>query len=744
MTEQSGDDELVFVDEAAHAPATATNLRMPWKLLIVDDDSDVHTTTTFALRGAEILGQPLAFLHAHSAAEARELLQTQHDIAVILLDVVMEEEDSGLTLVRSIRDEFGMHDTRIILRTGQPGQAPEMEAIRDYDINDYKTKSELTRSKLFTALTSAVRSYRQLRTINENRRGLDLIVRASGELLAMSGLRNFADGVIIQLSALLGTQPEGLICARHGTSKAEAGGARVIAAAGPHASLIDQPLEHIYSAPVREALQACLDEERHLFGERNTTLFFSSHTGHSMAAYFDTPLQMSDANKGLIELFCTNISIGLENTRLFSQMHELACFDSLTGLANRHSLLLALDQHLQAPHDNLALALIDLDGFSASNAMFGSAFSDALLKAIAMRLREALGDTCTLARVSSDSFAALGPVAALQPEALDALFRQALDVESRALMQSATCGLVHLDARQHDSAAQALEHAHLALRQAQREQRGGCVRFTTDMAEGIRERARIMQALHHAIEARHIFLMYQPQISLTNGQVHAVEALARWRDPDGRLIEPSCFIPLAEHAGLIGRLGAQILDMACRHQVALRDAGHDDVTMCVNISVAQFRQAGFVDSLRQVLADTGIAPQRLELELTESMAREDSPALRQTLQAIKALGVRLAVDDFGTGFSSLSCLRDFAVDRLKIDRSFIADMVLGLSGQYIPAAVTELGHQLHLSITAEGVETREQAEMLQRMGCDDAQGYLFARPMEMPALLDWLAARPAD
>ena len=183
-----GDDELVFVGETGGAmfpPPKREKRLSPWQILIVDDDPDVHTTTTFALRGTEILGRPLSFLHAESAAQACEILATGAELAVILLDVVMEQEDSGLKLVHAIRKEFNMSETRIILRTGQPGYAPEMDAIRDYDINDYKTKSELTRNKLFTTLTAAIRSYRQIRTINTSRRGLDMIVHATGELLAL-------------------------------------------------------------------------------------------------------------------------------------------------------------------------------------------------------------------------------------------------------------------------------------------------------------------------------------------------------------------------------------------------------------------------------------------------------------------------------------------------------------------------------------------------------------------------------
>ncbi|MFZ6644772.1 DUF3369 domain-containing protein, partial [Undibacterium sp. TJN25] len=197
----SSEDDLVFLDEPEASDLTvAAKPQLTWRIMIIDDDPDVHSATTFALGSLEIQHRALSFLHAYSAAEARDILQQETDIAIILLDVVMEQEDAGLQLVSHIRKTLGMSDVRIILRTGQPGYAPEIDAIRDYDINDYKTKSELTRTKLYTAVTSAIRSYEQICAISASRRGLELIINASTELMALQGLQNFASGVLVQIS----------------------------------------------------------------------------------------------------------------------------------------------------------------------------------------------------------------------------------------------------------------------------------------------------------------------------------------------------------------------------------------------------------------------------------------------------------------------------------------------------------------------------------------------------------------
>lgn len=736
------DDTLEFSGESGDETLTANSERgqqAPWRVLIVDDDPDVHTTTTFALRGTEILGRALTFLHADSAVQARELMYRDRDIAVILLDVVMEQEDSGLRLVRTIREDLGMTDTRIILRTGQPGYAPEMDAIRDYDINDYKTKSELTRNKLFTTLTSAIRSYRQIRMINASRRGLDMIVHASGELLALSGIRSFTAGVIMQISAFLGVRPEGLICVhRPPEGDLQGDGVMVIAAAGRYMSLINMPINEITDERARMVLAQCLEEHRHHFLHDCTCLFFGSRTQRNMAAFLDAPISVDDGMKQLLEVFCTNISIGLENTLLFSQMQAYAYFDSLTSLPNRRQLINALDERLLGnERGRYTLVLIDIDGFAETNEALGHQFGDELLRAVAQRMRQALGSYCNLARLASDTFAVLGLIEQLLPAKLQAIFREPFIFDNQELMVSVTMGIVHLTDVD-GNGAEALKNGYVALRRAKRGQRGEYAFFTRDMALEIRERSKLMQALRGAVERQRLFLVYQPQISLSTGAVTGIEALLRWRAEDGRLIEPARFIPIAEHSGMIIGIGEWVLRMACFQQAELIRHGFSGLGMAVNVAVGQFRHPRFLGCLQAALADSGVEPSQIELEITESMAMEEADFLSRTLESIKALGVRIAVDDFGTGFSSLSYLQRLSVDRLKIDRAFITDIAKDDRARRIPELVIQLGHKLGLTVLAEGVELPEQAEVLRALGCNEAQGFFYGRPMEPQQLIEWL------
>jgi len=259
------EEDLIFLDEVVQPPVSSQSRKQEvWRVMIIDDDADVHTATTYALGNLEMQKRPLQFLHAYSAEEAREMLKNEQDIAVILLDVVMEQEDAGLQLVRHIRETLGLQEVRIILRTGQPGYAPEIDAIRDFEINDYKTKSELTRIKLFTTVTAAIRCYEQIRTINSGYRGLDSIVHASNALMAELGLENFAAAVIAQVAGLLGQPGAGVLCMQEQVG-GQPGAPVVIAAAGEYRALLGKPAATLNDQRLTDAITQAFHEHANAY-----------------------------------------------------------------------------------------------------------------------------------------------------------------------------------------------------------------------------------------------------------------------------------------------------------------------------------------------------------------------------------------------------------------------------------------------------------------------------------------------
>ncbi|GAB3408721.1 EAL domain-containing protein [Massilia agilis] len=727
-------DDLEFLAETPQAGDSGGG--PAWRILVVDDDADVHTTTAFALANLEMQGRPLEFLHAHSAAEARALLEREADIAVILLDVVMEQADAGLHLVRHVRETLGRADVRIILRTGQPGYAPEMEAIRGYDINDYRSKAELTRTKLFTAVAAAVRSYEQIRALQASRAGMERIVRAGAELTALHRLRDFGRGVLAQLAALLGQDADGLLCAR---DRSGAGLPQVIAGSGAWAHILELEPATRHDPSVVDAVVRALDERTNLFSDGRLALYFPGKSGRDFSVGLRLAAPMCEIQRKLLEVFCSVVAVGLDNVELVSHLHMSAFYDTLTGLPNRTRLVELLDATLDGPFRSEAIvALVDIDHFAETNDALGHQFGDALLTAVAERLKSALSSGETVARIGSDVFCVLGSASAVVPSRIAALFEAPFSIDGQDVQVAATLGLVRL--AEHDgNGADALKDADIALKRAKSKHGTNHFYFTRGLGVEIRERVRMMHALRGGFARGQLYLAYQPQVDLATGRAFGAEALLRWRLEDGRNVPPDRFIPIAEYSGLITEIGEWVLREACAELVRLREAGHVDFTMSVNVSQVQFRHPHFLDMLRRALQDTGAPAEYVELEITESMAMEEPDLLAEMLAQVKRTGVSIAIDDFGTGFSSLSHLQRLQVDRLKIDRAFVSEITGSARGSSIAEMVIQLGRNLGLSIIAEGVEDERQAQILRALGCRKAQGFLFSRPLAPDELVSWLA-----
>jgi diguanylate cyclase len=738
MTDLPGNDSAdhspsmlldVIEDDAV---ATARPTDETWNVLVVDDDEDVHQATELAMRGVAIEGRSLTLLHAHTAQQALQLIAERPDIAVVLLDVVMETPDAGLRLVRQAREGLGRESLRIILRTGQPGYAPELETIRSWDINDYRTKSELTRVRLFTSLTSAIRSYRQIVALQQTRRGLEIVVRASTELSKLHGLRRFAEGLIIQLCALLDIHPDGLVCVQAAASDDDT--ARVIAAAGSYAKLMHRPLHEVDVPHIRQALEQCLSTQASAF-EPHVALYFASSNGRGMAAFVDAPA-IGEVERHLLEVFCASMSVGFENVLLYNELQDLAYNDQLLRIPNRNRFIELIEDHLRRP-TGMTMAVLDVDDFAGINQTLGHGIGDGLLKALGERLGQCLGPDAAVARLAGDTFGVLGPDAAVNPDTLALALAEPFRVQGEQLHLSASSGLVRLPDEAH-SGQELLKDAHIALKQAKDRHRGSSQYFSEAMGTDARERMRLLRGLREAFESRRLFVVYQPQVSLADGRTIGAEALLRWRTDDGSFVPPDRFIPLAEHSRLIVPIGEFVLRTACHQLKRLNDQGFTGFRMSANVSQAQFRSPGFLDMVARALRETGADPKHVELEITESMATEDFEFMLDVLADVKRTGVTVAIDDFGTGFSSLSMLRQLHVDRLKIDRTFVQQMGQQEGSGNFASMMVDLGRGLGIRVIAEGVETEAQRDALLGMGCPEAQGFLFARPMPADQLERWL------
>ncbi len=446
-----------------------------------------------------------------------------------------------------------------------------------------------------------------------------------------------------------------------------------------------------------------------------------------------------------------------------ARVARLAYYDSLTGLPNRQSFLDRVDREIQRAeqqHERLAVLFMDLDGFKTVNDTLGHAAGDVVLQRTAERLRDGLrpadllsrvtgfGDLSgghlqlELARLGGDEFTALllnidrPDDAVIVAHRIGQLMRKPFLVEGREVNLSASIGIALYPEDGADGAT-LLKHADTAMYHAKNSGRDNAQIYRSSLTRKIMERMELDVSMRAALEHNEFHLVYQPQVDVVSGRIDSVEALIRWSHPTRGLVPPLEFISLAEENGLIERIGAWVLETACLQAASWQKDGLS-VCVAVNLSPLQFGPSNLPELVMRALAQANLAPEFLELEVTEGAFMENLAATRATLQALRDQGVRIALDDFGTGYSSLGYLTRMPIGHIKIDRCFVTALLEGGESEAIVRAVLAMASSLGMRVTAEGVETIEQARVLKAMACDYMQGYYFSRPVaaaQIPALL---------
>jgi diguanylate cyclase (GGDEF)-like protein len=427
---------------------------------------------------------------------------------------------------------------------------------------------------------------------------------------------------------------------------------------------------------------------------------------------------------------------------------RLASEDPLTGLPNRRLFHSTLDNVCSQPRTSdaeFAVLFLDVDRFKVVNDTLGHRVGDMLLQEVALRLKQALAPADVLARLGGDEFAIVAPTTGSQ-SALEALasrliaeVNQTYEIDGHRIRPGVSIGIA-IGPRDGSNSEDLLMAADLAVYAVKANTRGTYCFYDRSMNESINDRRQLEMDLREAIEKGELELHYQPLIDLRHNVITGFEALARWRHPSKGMVPPAVFIPVAEDTGLVIALGAWALAEACRTAASWPD----DLKIAVNLSPVQFSSPDLYAMVKSVLTETGIAPHRLELEITERLLMEDSEKTLSTLHRLKKLGIRIAMDDFGTGYSSLSYLRSFPYDKIKVDRAFVSDLAAGTEHVVIVQAVVSIARALGMTTTAEGVETEAQTEFLAALGCDEGQGYLFSAPVPADKLGEIIAAWQAE
>ncbi len=428
----------------------------------------------------------------------------------------------------------------------------------------------------------------------------------------------------------------------------------------------------------------------------------------------------------------------------------LAYHDVLTGLPNRLLLRDRVDQAMaQADrhHKHVALLFMDLDNFKQINDTLGHDTGDLLLKEVTQRLNQCIRDTDTVSRQGGDEFVILlrdladGQAAVPVLDKLMEHMQRPFALDGNELTTSVSVGVAVYpeDGRTFDTL---MKKADMAMYQAKENGRATYHFFNDAMSHRASEHLALRNGLRRALDHGELELHYQPQVELASGRITGAEALLRWNAPGDGLIMPGRFIPVAEESGLIVPIGEWVIMEACRQASAWRQAGLPELCVAINLSAVQFRRGNVEQTVLRALETTGLPPHCLELELTESIMIQNVEQVLATVRRLKLLGVKLSIDDFGTGYSSLSYLKRFEVDKLKIDQSFVRDLATDPDDAAIVRAIVQMARSLNLKTIAEGVETEDMRHMLRVFQCDEAQGYLFARPMTADMFTRFLSERP--
>ncbi|MBF0133482.1 MAG: EAL domain-containing protein [Magnetococcales bacterium] len=864
MNEKLNISQLVndsFVDDDLFAeerlPTSTAGSSSVWKVLVIDDEPDVHQLTRMVLRSLRFDGREIEVMSGYSGKDACAIMAQNTDIAVLLLDVVMETDQAGLQVVRAIREELKNGFVRIILRTGQAGQAPEPEVISQYDINDYREKTELTSQKLITSVTTALRAYRDLRTIENLASNLkkerEILKRAQGiahlgnwewecghgdvyfsdEMLAIIGLppsTNHTD-ITVFFDCI---HPEDRQRVEHAIFDLNVAGersdleCRVVRSAG------DVRIVHMVCESHSQGSNACsrvlgtvhditdtrevenrlkiahtvfggameeVDEQLRIATKvlenaiegviitddkgiiQSVNPAFTRITGHEAVEVTGNPLksllgrhQEPEFNEQVWQSLLergmwrgeildrkkngeaypqwetitvirdragnvTNfISIFHDLTEIRASQRELhfkTYHDTLTGLPNRDLFADRLAQAVVNAHRNEGKVLViflGLDHFKKINNSLGHQLGDQLLRNVASRLRTFIREGDTLSRLAGDSFGFImreihnAKDAVLVARKINNALAEPFAIEEHELFLTASTGIT-LFPEDGTDAASLIKNADMALNRAKLTGRDTCTFYKASMGEQANRRLKMEKDLRQGLDREEFILFYQPKVSLATGHVVGMEALVRWHQPDMGMVSPGEFIPIAEETGLILPLGEWILKTACRQNRIWRESGFDRLRMAVNLSVRQFRQRDLFERVRRILENSGLPPQLLELEITESMVMDNVESVIVTMTRLRSLGLLIAVDDFGTGYSSLSYLKRFPLHTLKIDQSFVRDLTFDSDDAAIVNAIIAMAQSLKLNVVAEGVETEDQLSFLRLHGCDEMQGYYFSKPL---------------
>lgn len=688
-------------------PTPATETRKP-VVLVVDDDQLLRVMLQDALKAAGfdviVAADGVSALHAVAASSPD----------LVLLDLVMPGKD-GCETCRDIRALPGFAYTPVLMLTSLDN-ADSIHRAFEAGATDFIAKP-VNLELLAHRVRYVLRASQNVNTLAESRARLEML-KVAVDSLPIGITFSDVDGVIVYSNP---------------------------AEARMHGYEVDELVgkEARQFSTTNRSRHLAVDQLKEIGVWRRESVNVRRDGEEFPALLTSIPVRDCEANYLGIITTCEDIS---ERKVAEEKIRQLAYYDTLTGLPNRGMFLERLHQTLsqaQRDRDKVNLIFLDLDNFKDVNDTQGHDVGDKLLQSVAERLSACMRDSDVLARLGGDEFVVVCPSLATQDsiaavvQRILAIFSYPFEIEGRQIYTSASIGIAVYPDDSLD-ASTLFRCADTAMYQAKNEGRAQFRFFSPELNQKIMQRVALESSLRQGLEKQEFFLHYQPLWDLRSSRMTGVEVLLRWQSSDYGLMQPSTFISLLEDSGLINSVGEWVLRTACLQMREWTDLEHRDLKMAVNISGKQMKHPRFLEMIISIIQETGIDPTNLELEFTESVIMENVENTVETFRKLKEMGIQLSIDDFGTGYSSLNYLKHFPVDRIKIDRSFVADVYHNQSDAAIIEAIVSMAQSLSLRVVAEGVENSDQLHSLTRLGCDEVQGFYLAMPMHADALADKL------
>ncbi len=685
---------------------------------------------------------PVVFLIAETALAARKMLEEHPDIAVLILDVSGEKGESGLALVRHMREEQHNKALRVVLLGESVTPDETQNLFLEYDVSDYRDVSVINMPKLFTSLTIALQSYERLISEEDSKKSLQTILDITKELYDVRSVEDFCLTILTQLQVICKNVEDCFFAIPNEHS----GELSVTAGKGCYVTANKQRVSDIVSEELFEMILGASVRRENVFNLNESILCICRDDKLKGVVVLENRMPLTFLEMRQIELICANITLGLENADMFEEIKRLAFNDSLTGLDSRAKFRTEVQAHIEqvAKPDKHRFVVVQftLEHLPELNIALGHDAGDELLQFVSEQLVVIFPGAVSIARTSGNGFGLCLPYTRNTdlrqiPKTIYSLFESGTTNRDNMPHISPRIGLA-LYPGDADNATSLWRNTNIALANLKVQNGSYFCFYNNTIANDINARVEMNNALKAGIGRKDLSLNYQPQIDLQSGGVIGVEALIRWQREDGHFVSPDEFIPVAESSGLIAPISEWVLYEACHQRKAWLDQGPEDFRVAVNLSLSIFKNDDFVELIKKTLADTGCRPGLLELEVTEGVIMENPEQTLQNFRELRELGVSFAIDDFGTGYSSLSYLRQLPVSALKIDKAFIDGLSENDDDAAIARTVISLGRSLGMKVLAEGVETMAQVEFLWSAQCHMAPGFHFSRPVAAEKVLPFI------